>query len=253
MKRSLLPIYGTLLIALLCLCGKPVYADTGLAQRCDGITVATQAAACTGSRTWLHPGPSDYILTLSTVPADSTTISWSAPDLQFREWIEIPGTMGVQICTKDLSADQTPIPIGGADNCAPGGDPVLKKFVPASTVSLGSPVVLIPTVNVAALAWTAPTQNTDGSALTDLAGYNIYQGTTVGNLVKVGSIALPAASYTTPSLPPGTYYFTVTAVNAKGTESAQSPVVSTVLAPPPPKVPGAPTGVKITVIVTAGP
>ncbi len=33
----------------------------------------------------------------------------------------------------------------------------------------------------ATLSWTPPTQNTDGSPLTDLAGYRVYWGTSSGN------------------------------------------------------------------------
>ena len=32
------------------------------------------------------------------------------------------------------------------------------------------------------LSWTPPTQNTDGSALTDLAGYKLYYGTVLWQL-----------------------------------------------------------------------
>ena len=34
------------------------------------------------------------------------------------------------------------------------------------------------------LTWTAPTQNDDGSALTDLAGFKLYYGTSPGNYTK---------------------------------------------------------------------
>lgn len=117
----------------------------------------------------------------------------------------------------------------------------------------GPPVSTVPTVATVTLTWTTPIQNTDNSPLTDLSGYNVYQGPSATGLVKVGNITVPATTYTTSSLASGTYYFALTAVNAAGTESAQSPVVSTVLAPAPPKVPGAPAGLKITVTVTAGP
>lgn len=113
-------------------------------------------------------------------------------------------------------------------------------------------VPVVPTVSTVGLTWTAPTQNTDGSALTDLKSYNIYQGATATSLAKVGTIVSPAVSYTTPTLAPGSYYFAVTSVNSAGVESTQSAVVSTVVAPPPPKTPGVPTNVKITVTVTAG-
>lgn len=111
-----------------------------------------------------------------------------------------------------------------------------------------------PPVSVAsvALVWLAPTQNTDGSTLTNLQGFNIYQGASPDTLVKVGTVAAPALSYTTPSLVPGRYYFAVTAVSATGQESARSATLSAVLAPPT-LIPGAPSNLTITVTVTAGP
>ena len=37
------------------------------------------------------------------------------------------------------------------------------------------------------LSWTAPTENTDGSQLNDLAGYKLYYGTSAGNYTKSGT------------------------------------------------------------------
>lgn len=68
----------------------------------------------------------------------------------------------------------------------------------------------------AELTWTAPTQNTDGSALTDLAGFKLYMGTTLGGPYPVSiDIADPAATtFTVPNLSEGTYYFVSTAYNS---------------------------------------
>ena len=120
-------------------------------------------------------------------------------------------------------------------------------------VSLIPVVTSIPTTATVGLSWTAPTQNSDGSALTDLKGFNIYQGTSPTALAKVGTANAGVSAYATAPLVPGTYYFAVTSFNSANVESAQSAVVSTVVAPPPPKIPGVPSNVKITVTVTAGP
>jgi hypothetical protein len=75
----------------------------------------------------------------------------------------------------------------------------------------------------ATLSWTPPTQNTDGSALTNLAGYRVYWGTSAGNYSS--SVTLNTAgltSYVVESLAPGTYYFAVTALNSGGVESTFS-------------------------------
>lgn len=110
----------------------------------------------------------------------------------------------------------------------------------------------VPVTSSAALSWTAPTQNTDGSPLTDLASFRIYQGTSAATLAQVATVGAAGGAYTTPTLQPGTYYFSVTAVNAAGVESSRSGVVSTTIAPPPvTKTPGAPQNLKITITVTA--
>jgi len=84
-----------------------------------------------------------------------------------------------------------------------------------------------PMLGSATLSWTAPTQNTDGTQLTDLAGYKIYYGTTSGQLTQVISInATGSTTYVVSGLASGTYYFAVTAYASDGTESAQSDVGS---------------------------
>jgi hypothetical protein len=75
--------------------------------------------------------------------------------------------------------------------------------------------------------WVAPTQNTDGTPLTNLAGYTIHYGTSPGALTQ--SIQLPnpgATSYLFSNLSAGTYYFELTAYTTSGAQSAQSSIGS---------------------------
>jgi hypothetical protein len=75
----------------------------------------------------------------------------------------------------------------------------------------------------ATLSWTAPTQNTDGTALTNLAGFKIYHGMSTGAMTDVVTVQGAAANgYTFSQLAAGTHYFTVSAYTSSGTESAQS-------------------------------
>jgi hypothetical protein len=77
------------------------------------------------------------------------------------------------------------------------------------------------------LQWQPPTTRTDGSALTNLAGYRVYYGTSQGsypNQVAVNSPGL--SSFVVQNLPPGTYWFVITAVDSAGLESTQSNSVS---------------------------
>lgn len=84
-----------------------------------------------------------------------------------------------------------------------------------------------PSVAGVTINWMPPTENTDGTALTNLAGYNIHYGTASGALTQTISISNPGiATYVVQNLTPGTYYFAVAAVNASGTESPLSAEVS---------------------------
>lgn len=78
----------------------------------------------------------------------------------------------------------------------------------------------------ATLTWAAPTQNTDGSALTNLAGFKLYYGTSSTNLINSTSVGAGVTSSVINSLSAGTWYFAVTAYNDQGIESAYSNVAS---------------------------
>jgi hypothetical protein len=80
------------------------------------------------------------------------------------------------------------------------------------------------------LAWTPPTANTDGTALTDLVGYKIHYGTVSQIYSQTVSVSNPGiATYVVQNLPAGTYYFAVTAYNSTGLESLLSDEVSATL------------------------
>jgi hypothetical protein len=69
--------------------------------------------------------------------------------------------------------------------------------------------------------------NTNGTALTDLAGYRIYYGSSPQDLshtVQIKSVGLQ--TYVIESLEPGTWYFAVEAVAADGRESTLSDVAA---------------------------
>lgn len=84
-----------------------------------------------------------------------------------------------------------------------------------------------PTDKSVEVTWSAPTANTDGSALTDLAGYRVYYGTSPGTLNQ--SVNVPSAGatdYVVQGLKTGTWYFAVAAYTNTGLESTYSSVVS---------------------------
>jgi hypothetical protein len=79
----------------------------------------------------------------------------------------------------------------------------------------------------ATVSWVAPTENVNGTALTDLAGYNVYYGTNSASLnQKVAVSNAGATAYTVSGLTSGTWYFAVTSYTSEGVESARSPLSS---------------------------
>ncbi len=83
-------------------------------------------------------------------------------------------------------------------------------------------------IGAVTLSWTAPTLNTDGSPLSDLAGYNIYYGTEPGNYSVTIHVDNPGlTTYVVEYLTPNDYYFVVTAINSNGIESRYSGEAST--------------------------
>lgn len=97
--------------------------------------------------------------------------------------------------------------------------------LPAFSVTVNQPVNRNVTVS-----WVPPTQNIDGSALTNLAGYRIRYGTSASDLTQTLSVnTVGISSYLIENLPAATWYFAVTSVNANGAESALSNIVSKVI------------------------
>jgi len=114
-----------------------------------------------------------------------------------------------------------------------------------SYVALGlllSGVLLLASPSVAGIldaTWTAPTTNTDGSLLTDLASYLLYYGTSTSPCPGSSSVQVAAptsspgpnqtTSFRLTGLSAGTLYnVAVTAVDALGNQSACSSVASAV-------------------------
>lgn len=79
----------------------------------------------------------------------------------------------------------------------------------------------------ATVSWMPPTSNTDGSYLSDLAGYRIYYGTSPSDYTDSLEINNPGlSSYVVEGLDETTWYFVMTAVNTSGVESSYSEEVA---------------------------
>jgi fibronectin type III domain protein len=88
-----------------------------------------------------------------------------------------------------------------------------------------------PATGNATLSWSAPSENTNGSALTDLGGFKVQYGTEPTQLTNSIALTNPGLlTYVLTELPIGTtYYFAVVAVTTAGVESAPSQTVSSTI------------------------
>ena len=78
------------------------------------------------------------------------------------------------------------------------------------------------------LEWIAPTENTDGTTLTDLAGYRIYYSSDENVLIDYEEVDDPnATQFVVSNLEKdSTYYFAMTAVNDSNVQSSYSNIVA---------------------------
>ncbi len=91
----------------------------------------------------------------------------------------------------------------------------------SASLSVFSVAVTQTALGSVTLSWAAPTQNADGSALTDLAGYKIYYRKDSGSFNQAVQLDSPGiTTYVVEQLSPATYYFTATAFNSMGVESS---------------------------------
>lgn len=151
-------------------------------------------------------------LLVSTIPAQAAV----APTVT----LTVTPASGVESVTPTLTWSTT-----GAVSCTAGGgwsgikatsgSQTLPAITAGATYTLTCLGAAAP--GSASLSWTAPTSNTDGSALTDLAGFNIYR-----DGAKIGSAGATTLTYSDTGLADGTYSYTVTAQNAAGVESKPS-------------------------------
>ncbi|MBI3008106.1 MAG: fibronectin type III domain-containing protein [Candidatus Omnitrophica bacterium] len=78
------------------------------------------------------------------------------------------------------------------------------------------------------LSWTAPTQNADGSTLTDLAGYNVYRSiSSGGDFTKINTSTVTVTTYQDTGLTNGTtFFYKVSAIDDVPNESVLTSAVS---------------------------
>lgn len=156
---------------------------------------------------------SSYSFQPSASDPEGATLAFSIQNKP--SWATFSTTTGRLSGTPSASGTTTGIVISVSDGTNSVSLPAFS--IAANSVTLGS----------ASLSWVAPTQNTDGSSLTDLAGYRIVYGTSASALNQTVELSNPSlTSYVVDQLAPGTWYFAVKAYTAAGAESSLSNVAS---------------------------
>jgi hypothetical protein len=125
-------------------------------------------------------------------------------------------TIAASICVLLAACGGSGSPAGtaGSDNAFTG------------SVGATSP---LPADKSTTLSWSAPTRNSDGSLITNLAGYTLHYGTASQDYTGSIEITNPTAtSYVVGgnSFPAGTYYFAISAYNAEQVSSSMSGEIS---------------------------
>ena len=121
--------------------------------------------------------------------------------------------------TGSLSGSPTFVDSGSYDDIAiTVTDGNTKSSLPAFSIAVSQDGL-----GAITLAWFAPEQNTDGSYISDLAGYRIYYGMESGRydrMIEIANVGL--TSYVIDDLRPGTYFVAATAFNQSRAQSDYS-------------------------------
>ncbi len=156
-------------------------------------------------------------------------------------WIAVLGSLGVALAgcgagESGSSAAATSTTSTGTTGSSPqtsadAGTSTSGSSTTSGSTTSGSTPPSTPVAGTSVtLGWVAPTENNNGSPITDLAGYKIHYGVTSQDYTKVVAVSNPSLSrYVLDSLESGTYFFAITAYNSKGIESTLSGEISATL------------------------
>jgi fibronectin type III domain protein/putative Ig domain-containing protein len=220
---SALAIAGLLLTA----CGNGVGVSPASSDTATPATVPSAPAvtpvALTGTPPTSVTAGQNYVFQ-PTVSAGTGTVTFQIQGKP--TWAAFNASTGALTGTPAVANEGTTtgITITGSNGSSSAS---IGPFAIAVNAPAASPPASPPATGTATLSWTAPTENTDGSPLTNLAGYHIYYGTTSGQWTSTITIASATeTSYVVTGLAPGTYYFTIVAFNTDEVDSTDSNIGS---------------------------
>lgn len=203
------------------------------------IAIALLLAACggggDGESASANPGPSgnNGAPTIQGQPGTSVVAGQA---YSFRPTASDPNGDALTFTATNLPAWATLNRTTGAVSGTPASSDVGAYGGITITVSDGTASVALPAFTItvtdvgtgaATISWTPPTQNSDGSALTDLAGYRIAYGRSETVLDRSISVTNPSLStFVVENLSSGTWYFAISTVNGQGVSSSPSNIAA---------------------------
>jgi cell division septation protein DedD len=204
--------------------------------------VTVGLAACGGDEVSNATDSADAVARTSTVGAASVTSSSSTTSQAagvtasadaLTAAATLPAASGIATGSVNRGPISSPSPVSEPGTVTKPTSPISTPVSnPVSTPTPAPTPTPTPTPSSGTVTvdWMPPTENTDGSVLTNLAGYEIYYGTDPNNLtksVKVTNAGLTA--YTMSDLASGTWYFAIAALSSTGAESTRTQMISTKL------------------------
>jgi hypothetical protein len=141
---------------------------------------------------------------------------------------------GVGTATPTLTWSTDGFPTGATVTCtASGGWTGAKasagtQTLPAVTADTTFTLTCSGGTTPATVSWTPPTQNENGTPLTNLSSYKVFAANAAAGVPSATptTVTAPASSYVVSGLSAGTWYFGVKAVNSAGVESVMSNIAS---------------------------
>jgi len=211
---------------------------------------SSNATSCSASGGWSGSRPVDGSATVGPINQDTTyTLSCSGAGGSVQRSVTVTATAPAPEPTVDLQAADLVVNDGGstqlswsstdADGCSASGGwsgsratsgsesvgPLSQQtsFTLTCSGSGGNAVSMISVAvnGTVALSWQAPTENTDGTPLTDLSEYRVYVGDASRDYDQSFDVPSGASTYEL-TLASGDYYLAMTAIDADGNESAYS-------------------------------
>ena len=187
-------------------------------------TGGTSAPTISGNPTLTVVAGTGYTLAVTASDADGDRLTFGATNL--------PAWLGLNTANGMVTGTPTLAQVGTYANISISvTDGTSTVALPAFTIVVTAPAGASPAPTVgsgtATISWVKPTQNSDGTSLTDLAGFVVKYGNSPTSLTQRIAVNDPAMTrYTLQNLGAGTWYFTVVAETFSSNESDAAQVVS---------------------------